>query len=143
MGNLGQLRVIKSHNSSFCKETLIFIVDERLEKKQASIPKATPERPALFTEQFTKKAMFKVLFDFEARNPDEMNLKEVSPVQVYSFLFICHLNLTLIGPICFQFHMMPVDSFVHLLFCHRFEMSNEFKCPTSNSDVQHIYKIHR
>ena len=42
-----------------------------------------PQAQAPVVEQFVKKTMFKMIFPFEARNPDELNLAEGDLVQVY------------------------------------------------------------
>lgn len=43
---------------------------------------SVPQAPAAVVEQFVKKTMFKMIFPFEARNPDELNLAEGDLVQV-------------------------------------------------------------
>jgi len=49
-----------------------------------------PTSPAV--QQFVKKSMFKMMFPFEARNPDELSLEEGDLVQViYTILFVSSL----------------------------------------------------
>lgn len=56
---------------------------KKMQKKVADTPKPTPEKPAApVVQQYTKKSNFKMLFPFEARNPDELNLAEGDIVQV-------------------------------------------------------------
>ena len=65
-------------------------------------PILVPQAAQPVVEKFVKKTMFKMIFPFEARNPDELNLAEGDLVQVCFIINLCIIIYLFIFTIFFD-----------------------------------------